>query len=144
MERKPRIIFFEDDPNIRKMMELLAESNGCEIITYEDPSKCPLHKSHNCQCGENEMCADIMITDIDMPHVSGIDFIEDQINKGCRAKNFGVLSGVWTDENIERAKKLGCTVFQKPSFLYVISEWIETCLQRDKRHLNLSNWFIDQ
>lgn len=86
MERKPRIIFFEDDPHIRKMVKLLAKSNGYEIFTYENPTLCPIQQSQVCQCREKEACADFVITDIDMPHVSGLDFIEEQIKKDAKSK----------------------------------------------------------
>lgn len=120
----------------------MVKNNGCEIFTYEDPSLCHLQQSHNCQCSENEVRADMVISDIDMPHVSGLDFIDSQIKKGCAVKNFAILSGNWTDENIKRAKSLGCAVFHKPSFLYELSEWIETCLDEGNHSLNLSNWFL--
>ena len=143
MERKPRVILFEDDPSINKMLELMFKSLGCEIFTYEDPSLSSLHQSNDCQCSEKEVCADIVITDIDMPNVTGLAFIEKQINKGCKVKNFAILSGSWTDEKIERAEKLGSKVFHKPSFLFEISEWVDMCLEGDWRHQNLSNWFLD-
>ncbi len=144
MDRKPRVILFEDDFHIRKIMELMASSNGHELFTYEDPSLCLLQQSHDCQCSEQEVCADIVITDIDMPHVLGLDFIEGQIKKGCKVKNFAILSGCWNDEYLKRAKSLDCTVFEKPSFLYKISEWIDKCFGESNQPVNLSNWFLDK
>lgn len=134
---------FEDDPDIQQMVNLLLETNGCEVFTYEDPSQSLLQQEHDCQCKDNEVCADIVITDIDMPFVSGLDFIEEQIQKGCKVENIAILSGAWTDENEKRARALGCEVLKKPSFFSELSDWIEKCLARMGKQPNLSNWFID-
>ena len=144
LERKLRIILFEDDKNIRTMLKLLFEKHECEILTFEDPSLSQIYQSNDCQCNANEVCADIMITDIDMPHVSGLDFIEGEVEKGCKIKNFAIISGFMTNKNIKYAENLGVTIFYKPTFFFEISEWIDKCFEKDKRNLNLSNWFLDK
>ena len=142
MERKPRVILFEDDKSIRKMLELALKENGCDTFTYEDPSLCPLQYSHDCQCSANETCADIVITDIDMPKVSGLDFIEDQLRKGCNVSNVAIMSGSWSNENRKRASTLGCEVFFKPFSLLHLKEWIDKCLENNIQTKDLSNWFL--
>ena len=144
MKRKPRVIVFDDNEDIRLLMETVFKNNGCEVITYEDPSLCPLQQSHDCRCNDKETCTDIVLTDIDMPNVSGLDFIERQIKKGCTIKNIGIMSGLWSDENMERAKKLGGKVFEKPVSPSSIAGWVQECLERRKLGRVLSNWFLEE
>jgi DNA-binding response OmpR family regulator len=144
MERKIRIILFDDEPIIRKLFGHYFQSKGYEVIKYQNPSLCPLQHTHDCQCEEQELCADIMITDVDMPNVSGLDFIESQLRKGCKIPNIAIMSGLWTESKMKRATNLGCTVFQKPIKLSVLTEWLNKCVKRLDHSKNLSNWFLQE
>ena len=140
MGRKLRAIIYDDDPNIRRLIEQFLKRREYEVFTYQDPSLCPLQHSHDCKCGERELCADIVITDIDMPNVSGIDFINCQASKGCKIKNIAIISGSWSDANMKRAKDLGCAVFEKPFALSALADWIDKCEERiehDKKAFQL-------
>jgi len=142
MKRKTRVILFDDDYNIRLSLELALKRKGYEVFIYHDPSLCSLQHSHDCQCKENERCADIVITDIDMPNVSGLDFIEGQVKKGCKIQNIAIMSGAWSESNIKRAENLGCAVFQKPFTLSDLTEWLYRCEDRMGPDTDLSNWFL--
>lgn len=144
MERKMRVILFDDDQNIRKFLERALKHKGYEVFIYQDPSLCPLQHSHDCQCEENELCADIVITDIDMPNVSGLDFIDGQLRKGCKIQNIAIMSGAWSELKIKRAKDLGCAVFEKPFALSALTEWLDKCEERMDKGKNLSNWFLQE
>jgi len=142
MQRKTRIILFDDDQNIRESLEMYLKYKGYEVFIYQDPGLCPLQHSHDCQCKENERCADIVITDIDMPNVSGLDFIDAQVRKGCKIENIAIMSGAWSESKEQRAKALGCAVFRKPFTLSDLTEWFYECEKRLSNDKNLSNWFL--
>lgn len=144
MERKTRIILFDDDQIIRQTLKQVFERKGYEIFVFENPSLIPLQHSHNCQCAENERCADIVITDIDMPHVSGLDFIDKQQKKGCKIQNIAIMSGSFSEPKIEHAKKLGCSVFSKPFSLIDLIEWIKNSEAQIDYDSNLSSWFLKE
>jgi len=143
MTRRPRAILFDDEPDLRRLLELLLQREGYDVFAYPDPSLCPLQHSHDCQCGEGQLCADLVITDIDMPSVSGLDFIESQARKGCKIPDIAVMSGGWSESRAERARKLGCAVFEKPAALSALAEWIQTCKGRTDRSKRLANWFLE-
>lgn len=142
VERQLRALVFDDEANIRHLLELLLKRRGYEVITYGDPSLCPLQHTHDCQCEKHEQCADVIITDIDMPHVSGLDFIKDQIQKECKIRNIAIMSGRWSEATMKRAKDLGCTVFEKPVAFSAIEAWLDGCRSELPPETNLSDWFL--
>ena len=142
MNRKPRILIFDDDQNILKFLEHLFRDRGCDVIPYEYPELCPLQKSHDCPCRENELCADIMITDVDMFRISGLDFIENLMEKGCTISNIGIMSGLWSPDKRNRAQSLGCAVFDKPFNLPALLEWVDKCVERIDQQKVLADWFL--
>ena len=142
MERKTRALIFDDNRDLSHLLEVFLKNKGYDVFTYEDPSLCPLQHSHECRCGKNQACTDIVITDIDMPNISGIDFIEDQIRKGCKVQNIAIMSGKWSEVNMKRAKDLGCAVFEKPFALSAIRKWIDECEEQKDPCKEISNWFL--
>lgn len=85
-----------------------------------------------------------MITDIDMPNVSGLDFIDGQVRKGCKIQNIAIMSGAWSKLKVERAKDLGCEVFKKPFTLSALTEWLDKCEEQMDQGKDLSNWFLQE
>ena len=142
MKRKPRILIFDDDQNILNFLERLLMDKGCDVITYPYPELCPLQKSDDCPCRENELCADIVITDIHMVRVTGLDFIENLLEKGCTISNIGIMSGLWSGEKRNRAENLGCAVIEKPFNISALVEWIDECIARIDQNKVLTDWFL--
>ena len=144
MSRKLRAIVFDDNDHDRYMVKRLLESRGYEVLEYSDPSECPCLHSHECQCGQTEACCDILITDLNMLRVSGLEFLEQQIQKGCKIPNIAVASDDWSDSNLKHAQRLGCTTIEKTAKWDALADWLdERGPQIDPRGL-LSNWFLQQ
>ena len=141
MQRNPRVVLLEDDPVIRDMVEMLLSAKECDVFSYEDPSQCPIYQEHKCTCSDTQRCADLIITDIDMPQVSGLEFVEDQLRKGCMIRDIAIISGRWTKEKEYRAKDMGCIVFKKPSFFSALEEWVDSCKEELNQKVTLSNMF---
>jgi DNA-binding NtrC family response regulator len=130
MKRKIRALIFEDEPTIRLLFEtVLKIRGGYEVITFEDPSESPLSKIAKCDCVNDKVCADIVITDINMPTINGLDFLENQYESCCKInmKNVAIMSGYWTDECIVRAEKMNAHILKKPFALEVIEEFLNKC-----------------
>ncbi len=87
----------------------------------------PLFLDRDCQCPTGYICGDIIITDINMPNITGLDFIENQIKHGCKVRNFGVMSGSWSDSEVRHAKEFGCTIFKKPFGIDELNNWLDQC-----------------
>ncbi|MBW2565763.1 MAG: response regulator [Deltaproteobacteria bacterium] len=144
MARKLRAIVFDDNDDDRYLVKRLLERRGYEVLCYADPSECPLLHSHECQCEQTEACCDILITDLNMLRVSGLEFLEQQIQKGCKIPNIAIASGDWSDSNLKHAQRLGCTTIEKTPKLDALADWLhERGLQIDPSRL-LSSWFLQQ
>jgi CheY-like chemotaxis protein len=132
---------FEDNSVIRSALQQLLDKWGYEVLSYPEPGFCPLRTSDKCPCPPHHICADIIISDIDMPHVSGIEFIAGQIRKGCKVKNIALMSGGWSMNELNRADALGCKIFSKPFDAEELNEWLIECSKGFDPDRKLYNWF---
>jgi DNA-binding NtrC family response regulator len=120
---KIRALVFEDEPNLRELLVRILERRGYEVFAFEHPDLCPLHNTDTCV----EACADLMISDLRMPNMSGLDFLEKQTRLGCKVRNVALMSGAWDLSEINRAHELGYSVFNKPFSVKDLSAWLEEC-----------------
>ncbi len=122
-----RIFLLEDDDNLRALLGKLLARAGREIITAREPLLCPIYLDGHCDCPPGMVCGDILITDNKMPRMNGLDFIANQIAKGCRGwrQNKAVFTGRLSTADRLRAAELGCEVFEKPNGLEDLLQWVD-------------------
>ena len=122
---KYRTVFCEDNIHVHELIVYILEERGHEVFSYKDPSECPLCSLD--KCTQTNPCSDIIISDISMPNINGLEFIEHLQLKGCKIKNIALVSGYWTKKNIEKGKEMGCFIFHKPIQPEELFEWISIC-----------------
>ena len=120
-----RVFIFDDDELIRTTLKYFVEQEGFKVSAFSQPDHCSVYYSGDCMCPQKEACADIIITDVNMPGVSGLSFIENQIRKGCKVQHIAVMSGDWTDPGLKQAKSWGCQVFYKPFSILKLKQWLD-------------------
>jgi len=120
-----RVLVFDDHQEILNLLEVVFDSRGYEVLTYPNPGACPIFDHDSCTCPDGQACTDIILTDINMPVMRGIDFIEKQLAKGCNCKHLALMSGDFTSEDVRRAEKLGLKFFRKPFEVNDIFEWLD-------------------
>jgi len=120
-----RALIFDDHASIRQFLGFVCEQRGYEVFTFADPGRCPLHVIHRCPCPPGTTCADIIISDINMLQVNGLDFVAALPTKGCALPRFALISGAWSDEDRARARRLGCHLLTKPFSLVELTTWLE-------------------
>ena len=136
-----RVFVFEDDDIIRSLLWEILDRRGYEVFTFPDPGSCPLHLASGCLCPVEEACGDIIISDLRMPNMSGLEFVQNQMKKGCKLKNVALISGAWSDTDLQSARRLGCQPFQKPFKIDEINTWLDECERKINPKRILSDWF---
>lgn len=132
MANKLRVVIIDDDPAITLMLKAALSKLDHYVLTFPTPSACPLSSGESCTCPQDFPCADVIITDIIMPHMSGIDFFKLQKEKGCKAleTNKAFLSATTIESDLEEVKELGYKLFTKPFNLSQIVKWVNECAER--------------
>jgi CheY-like chemotaxis protein len=140
---KPRVILLEDDELIRDSLTRFLSRKGYDVIHSPDPSICPVLQRYRNGEIQDEIYGDYLLTDNNMPVLSGLELIELQMKIGCKSAiaNRAVMSATWEESDIAKAKRLGCEVFHKPLDLKEVLSWLERgkeSLCRDRKLVSLS------
>jgi DNA-binding NtrC family response regulator len=64
-------LVFDDDENIRSFLWQMLDKRGYEVFTFPEPGSCLLNIKDNCDCPVTQACGDIILSDVDMPNISG-------------------------------------------------------------------------
>ena len=70
-ESKGLVLVVDDEPDVRKVVKMTLEKAGYDVIEAEDGEKA----MQRIQEGENPLVLDVIITDIRMPKVNGVEAI---------------------------------------------------------------------
>jgi YesN/AraC family two-component response regulator len=89
---------------------------------------CQAFDSVNHMCPADYACADVIISDVNMPTKTGLDLIRERQQKGCKVKYRALMSADWTDSDLKSARELGCYIFHKPFDLKKMLQWLDDCL----------------
>ena len=121
-----RAVIFDEDPAIRQGLGALCARRGYEVLTFPDPGLCPLHGMDRCPCPPGTGCADLLLSDLHMPEVQGLDLVEGLFAKACVAPPLGLMSAAWSAAAQARAGRLGCRLFTKPIASAELLAWFDT------------------
>ena len=138
-----RVLIFDDDESIRKLLWEYFDSRKYEVFTFPHPKSCALADLKACACPIRQACADIIISDLNMPFMKGLDFLEQQIKKGCKCKHLALMSGNLTNADSDRARLLGIKLFNKPFRINEIEEWIKIVEAEISPDRALNEWYFD-
>lgn len=129
--RKKRVILCDDDRVLLKMMAYFFTMRGdYDVLAYEEPTICPVSADET-TCPNEHPCADIMLVDIVMPAMNGIDLLRAQSRKGCKIpiRRKALVSGHLNSVRAKDIIDLHCAFFEKPVDFEKISEWLYKCEQ---------------
>lgn len=125
---KIRVFVFEDDSLVRDTVVSIVDSLGYKVYSYADPGEV----GKNLKVASSDDHLDVVITDIQMPKMTGIEFVRRLVDSGFKAENIAVMSGAWGEENLRYAEKIGVLVLQKPVAVFQLLSWFEKCRCRAK------------
>jgi len=123
-----RILIFEDDDAARNMLSIFLRAKGYEVLDFPTPATCTLISDNKCQCPRSHACADMIITDMNMPGMSGLELVRYQMERGCRIpiRNKAVISAALTPEDEREFHALGCRCLRKPFKLNALLAWVQS------------------
>ena len=137
-----RALIFDDQKEIRQILWSLFDSREYEVFTFPHPTLCPLSVEDHCPCPKEQACSDVIVSDMEMPFKNGFDFIEEQLNKGCKCKNIALMSGAFTNAHFDKAKSLGITIFKKPFQIASITSWLDRIEKDIGPQRILTDWYL--
>ncbi len=119
------ILLIDDDLFILSMLQKAFEKWGHKVDAYINPEICPAYCSQTCPCTIfKNRCPDVILTDVNMPLVNGVRFVEELKRKSCQCQKIGMMSGDWSDSDLRRAAHIGVTIFSKPFDLSRLRSWV--------------------
>ena len=122
-QKRLRILLFEDNNMLRSMLHDLLQEQRWEVIGYPDPEGCPLRHATKCTCTHARVCADVIVTDLEMPNVDGFTFVNDLLKTGCKVPFLAMFTACDDPVRLAEARALGFTLFKK-SDLRPLLEWL--------------------
>jgi len=124
--RRPRVMLYDDDQIVLDMLKLFFTRRGYEVFDYVEPVVCPLKKDHTTSCENFEPCVDVIISDYQMPKMTGIELLQNQSKKGCKVdtRMQVIMSGYSDEKIITQCNDLGYSFFQKPFTFSKLSTWL--------------------
>jgi len=126
--RKPRVIIFDDESMLLELLEFYFDKWGYEVFSYQTPIVC-LFNGSACSCKSLAPCADLVISDFQMPQMTGIELFQLQAQRGCRIdrKMKAIMSGHADRELVTQCEDLGHKFFQKPFDCSELHVWVSEC-----------------
>jgi CheY-like chemotaxis protein len=140
---KLRIVLLEDNEVLRRILSELLIDRGHEVFAFSNPTICPLQIIPECKCSINQACTDIILSDLDMPNMTGLGFIENQKKKNCKCQFVVLMSGSWSEHDLQRAHELGCKTLAKPFPFDEFLEWLDEVERSIESTRELCSWFKD-
>jgi CheY-like chemotaxis protein len=130
--RKPRAIVIDDEEIIVHLLKDFFSARDYEVLSYTRPVICPICDDGEISCNTDYPCADVIITDFNMPGMNGLKLLQEQATHGCKLmrENKAVMSGYIDGEDQEQIKRLGYAFFQKPIEFADLSDWLDECEKR--------------
>jgi len=137
--RKPRILLFDDDNMLLEVLHYYFSARNFEVQSFSEPVLCPLAQNSSFCLNP---CADIIITDFQMPGMNGVELLHYHTQRRCpiNVKNKAIMSGAFPDDCLDKMKGLADTFFQKPIHMQELDDWTKKCISRNDLSLPLGSY----
>ncbi len=120
-------VVFDDNPYMADLLKDIMEEKQYKVTSFANPTlflpQCDERRSHM-GCGP---CVDVIITDNEMPELTGLEFLKLLKKYECKIPNhrIAIISGNFSREQVTEAECLDYKVFHKPFLVGDILTWLE-------------------
>lgn len=130
-----KAIVLDDEAAIRALLCELLRRRGYEVTAFASPASrdCLRKGGGLCPQPDGKPCADVILTDLEMPHRTGLHYIEEQLQYGCKCPHIALITGSGTEKDFERARQLGIKTIMKPLHVKELEEWLEGVEEKLRR-----------
>ena len=108
-KRRPRVLLVEDDADLRVLIALALERDGCEVIKASDGTEA-LGVLGEQYLVEHTRPIDLIISDVRLPGWTGLQILQG-IRKRDRTTPIILMTGFGDQEVRQRARQFGVTAF---------------------------------
>jgi len=118
----------DDDPHILELLTAMLHRRGYRVVSYDNPLRCPFFTPTPCDRQSKTFTAfpDIIISDLQMPHVNGLEFLERLHSTPGARHNAALVSGAeMKAEDLNRLRELGISFIPKPVSIKEIYRWLD-------------------
>lgn len=126
MPEKIKAVVIDDVAFCRSFLTDMLEDRGYEVTEFSAAVDFVGHCRANGQCPVEKACVDLLLTDNQMPHLTGLELLEAQAVKGCKLskETRAIISGSWSVKDLKKAASLDCKTFAKPH-LDGLQNWLD-------------------
>ncbi|SDZ82069.1 Response regulator receiver domain-containing protein [Desulfuromusa kysingii] len=127
MERKALVV--DDDVYCLDIFIEYLQDKGFNVASSLNPT-CLLIEKKLAKCPMDVPCFGIILSDNQMPEMTGLEFFQYQSQRGCKipVHRKALISGDISPKERDIAEGMGCQLFQKPTSLESIDAWIDSVL----------------
>jgi len=122
---KLRACVLDDDDSIRTLVSIVLEMRGYKVDAYEDPTQCQLPVRKLYKKNGAKPLYDVIISDVNMPGMTGFEFLGQLDQRGLAVDNIAMMSGYWHPALLKQAEEAGYQIFQKPFDVDDMERWLD-------------------
>jgi CheY-like chemotaxis protein len=126
---KKKALVIDDDAYCLDVCAECLKDKGLHVSSLLCPT-CTMIEKNLESCPMSVPCYDIVLSDNNMPKMTGLEFFSYLAQRGCKVPPHckALISGDLSPKDRRVAESMGCKVFQKPTPLSLIESWVDASL----------------
>lgn len=116
----------DDDEGVLRLLKTVLDKRGWIVLAVASPKHLSMPSGRHGRCEVDRPCYDLIISDVHMPDMSGIDFFATLRRDACKCRHAFLISGACTAGEVADAHKQGFELVPKPLDIDALNRRVET------------------